>query len=349
MEVAISIGGWRNRSRGFQEVVDYVCEAERLGAAFVWSAEAWGQDAVTPLAFLAAKTSKIRLGTGILQISARAPSMTVMTVLTLNQLSQGRFVLGLGVSGPQVVEGLHGVPFAHPLSRLRETIEIVRLGLRGDKLRYSGRHFELPRPGGDGKALRIDLPPAPDLPLYLATLGPRSLELTGELADGWLGTSFLPEHADVFFEPLARGAAKTGRTLEDLDLQVATDFEIGDDVERMVAARKPRLAFVLGGMGSPRQNFYNNAYRRAGFEDAARHVQALWVDKRREEAAAAVPDEMVLKSSILGTEEAVRERLRVYREAGVNTLRLDPGGSTLEERLEMLARAIECVRDVSAP
>lgn len=348
MDVAVSIGGPRTRvGSDYLKAFDFVYEAERLGAAFVWSAEAWGSDAVTPLAYLAARTKRIRLGTGILQISARAPSMTAMTALTLSALSNDRFVLGLGVSGPQVVEGLHGVPFAKPLGRLRETIEILRIAFRGDKLAYQGEYFELPLPGGEGKALRLDLPPRPDLPIYLATLGPKSLELTGELAQGWLGTSFIPEHADAFLPSIAAGARRAGRTLRDLDLQVAVDFELGDDVERMVAERRPRMAFTLGAMGSAEHNFYNDAFRRAGYVDAAQEVQRLWLGGKRDEAATRVPDEMVLKNSILGTAAMARERLRVYRAAGVNTLRLNPGGQDLDARLGNLARAIELIAEVA--
>jgi F420-dependent oxidoreductase-like protein len=257
-------------------------------------------------------------------------------------------MLGLGASGPQVVEGLHGVAFAHPLARLRETFEIVRMAFRGEKLVHQGRHFALPRPGGEGKALRLAHPPNPGIPIYFATLGPKGLELTGELADGWLGTSFMPEHSDVFFRHLAHGAARRGRKLEELDLQVGGGIEFGSNVERMVRARKPQLAFTLGAMGSRRHNFYNAAYRRAGFEDAAVEVQRLWLEGKREEAAACVPDELVLKTHLLGTEAMVRERIRRYREAGVTTLRLAPTGDTRSERLDTLGRGIELVREECA-
>ena len=346
MRIAIQIGGPGSGDPAvWREAVSFACEAEALGVDSAWSAEAWGQDAVAPLAFLAARTSRLRLGTGILQISARAPSMTAMTALTLATLSENRFLLGLGASGPQVVEGLHGVAFAHPLARLRETCEIVRMAFRGEKLVYQGRHFVLPRPGGEGKGLRLAHPPNPAIPIYFATLGAKGLALTGELADGWLGTSFMPEHADVFFSHIARGAALQGRKLEQLDLQVGGGIEFGSDVERMVRARKPQLAFTLGAMGSRRHNFYNAAYRRAGFEDAALEVQGLWLEGKRDEAVARVPDEMVLKSHLLGTEAMVRERIRLYRDAGVTTLRLAPAGHTLGERLDALGRAIALVRE----
>lgn len=345
MQIGIGFGGAASgRTRDWENTVDFVCEAERLGADVAWSAEAWGYDAVAPLAFLAARTRHLRFGTGIMQISARTPSMTAMTALTLATISGDRFILGLGASGPQVVEGLHGVPFAYPLQRMRETIEIVRMAFRGEKLAYHGRHYVLPRPGGEGKALRLSQPPNPDLPIYLATLGPRSLELTGELADGWLGTSFTPEHAEAFTTHLAAGAAKAGRSLADLDLQVGGSVAFGDDVERLVAPRKAGLAFTLGAMGSRQHNFYNAAFKRGGFHDAAVEVQRLWLDGKRDEAARRVPDEMVLQTSLLGTEAMVRERIRRYRDAGVTTLRLDPAGSSMAERLETLGHAIDLVR-----
>lgn len=344
MRTAISIGGAGAAGQPWPEAVEYVREAERLGVDFVWSAEAWGQDAVTSLAYLAAVTSRIRLGTGIMQVTARVPSMIAMTALSLDRLSGGRFVLGLGVSGPQVVEGLHGAPFDRPLERLRETLDVVEMGLRGERIAYAGRHFTLPRPGGEGKALALAADPRPDLPIYLATLGPRSLELTGERASGWLGTSFVPDRADTVLEPLARGAARAGRQLSGLDLQAGGRLRVTDDVAGAVAALKPEMAFQLGAMGSAARNFYNDAFRRAGWEEEAREVQRLWLARRRAEAAAAVPDDLVLRSSLVGPPEAVRERIRVYREAGVTTLRLSPAGGTLAERLDQLGQALDLMR-----
>jgi F420-dependent oxidoreductase-like protein len=192
--------------------ITYALEAERLGIDFVWSPELWGYDAVTPLAYLAAKTSRIRLGTGIMQIGARTPAMIAMTAMTMSALSQDRFVLGLGVSGPQVMEGWHGVAFARPLQRTQEIIDIVRMIARGERLTYTGEIYHLPLPGSEGKALVSFAQPQPNLPIYLATLGPKNLELTGELADGWLGTSFLPEHARLFFDHIETGARR-GRFL----------------------------------------------------------------------------------------------------------------------------------------
>jgi F420-dependent oxidoreductase-like protein len=343
VKTAIGIGSAYYNGEDWDALVDYTVEADRMGVDFVWSAEAWGMDAIVPLAFVAARTQNIRLGTGILQISSRVPSMIAMTAQSLDTVSRGRFVLGLGVSGPQVVEGLHGAAFAQPLSRLRECLAIVRMGLAGEKLAYEGRHYVLPRPGGEGKPIRLSQPPRPELPIYLATLGPKAMELTGEHAQGWLGTSFIPEHADVFLEPLKRGLARSGRALADMDIQVGGSFEISDDVERLVAERRPGMAFTLGAMGSAQTNFYNDAFRRAGYEDAAIEVQKLWVAGKRDQAVAAVPDEMVLKTSLIGTEEMVRERLRAYRDAGVTTLRLSTTGKDWRSRTESLAQALDVI------
>ena len=327
--------------------VNYAVEAERLGVDIVWCPEAWGYDAVTPLAYLAAKTTRMRLGTGIMQVVARTPAMTAMTAMTLASLSGDRFVLGLGVSGPQVVEGWHGVRFARSLQRLREVIDIVRMVTRGERLTYHGEIYQLPLPGGEGKALVSSARPRPDIPIYLATLGPKSLELTGELANGWLGTSFMPEHAAIFFDHIAAGATHAGRSLSDLDLQVSAGVvAFSDDVDALIAPRKPGLAFTLGAMGSQQHNFYNEAYRRAGYADVAIEVQDLWLKGQRKEAATRVPDELVLKTNLIGTEEMVRERLRKYRDAGINTLIVAPEGQTLEERVTTLGRLVELVKDV---
>jgi F420-dependent oxidoreductase-like protein len=347
MKVAIGIGGAASgRKRDWDETVAFAVEAEKLGVDCAWSAEAWGMDAVSPLAYLAARTTTLRLGTGIMQISARAPVMTAMTALTLAAISGDRFVLGLGASGPQVVEGLHGTAFARPHRRMRETIEIVRKAFAGERIEYRGDHFQLPLPGGEGKAIRLSQPANPAIPIYLATLGPRGLELTGELADGWLGTSFSPESAAAFTTHLAAGAQRSGRSLSDLDLQVGGAVGFGDDIERLTAPHKPRLAFTLGAMGSPQHNFYNAAYRRGEFAEVAERSQALWLEGRRDEAAACIPDEMVLAGNLLGTHDMVRERIARYRDVGISTLRLDPLGSTPEERLDTLGRAIELVREV---
>jgi len=256
MRVAISL---RLANDDWAAASTWVTEAERLGVDCVWSAEAWGHDAVTPLAFLAARTTRIGLGSGIVQAGTRTPALVAMTAMSLASMSGNRFRLGLGVSGPQVIEGWHGIRFDRPVRRMRETVEIVRQLCRGERSSYRGEIYELPLPGGEGKPLRAGARPQPAVPIYLATLAPRSLELTGEIAQGWLGTSFMPEHAQIFTGPLAAGAARAGRALADLDLQAGGAVAFGDDLERLIAPRKPGLAFTLGAMGSRQHNFYNEA------------------------------------------------------------------------------------------
>jgi len=341
MRVAIAL---RLANDDWQAASAYAVEAERLGVDCLWSAEAWGHDAVTPLAFLAARTSRIRLGTGIMQAGTRTPALIAMTAMSLAAMSGGRFILGLGVSGPQVIEGWHGIRFERPVQRMRETVEIVLRAARGERLAYKGKIYELPLPGGEGKALRSAARAQPEIPIYLATLSPRSLEMTGELADGWLGTSFMPEHARVFLDHLEAGAVRAGRSLAQLDLQAGGVVAFSDDVERLIPSRKPGLAFTLGAMGSRQHNFYNDAFKRAGYEDVAVEVQRLWLDGRREEAAARVPDELVLKTNLLGTEAMVRKRLEAYRQAGITTLRVEPAGDSLDARLATLGRLLELVR-----
>ena len=340
----VAIGLRLESNEHWEQAATYVVEAERLGVDCVWSHESWGLDAATPLAFMAARTSRIRLGSGIMQAGTRTPALLTMTALSLASMSSGRFLLGLGVSGPQVIEGWHGIRFDRPVTRMREIVDIVRRGVRGERVTYKGQIYELPLPGGEGKALRTSASARPDIPIYLATLSPRSLEMTGEIADGWLGTSFMPEHARVFFDSIEAGAKKAGRGLAQLDLQAGGHVAFGDDVERLLAARKPGLAFTLGAMGSRQHNFYNDAFKRAGYTDAAVEVQRLWLDGKRDEAAARVPDEIAIKANLLGTEAMVRERVAIYRRSGITTLRVDPGGGSLEARLATLGRLMEIVK-----
>ncbi len=341
LRTSIAIGAADSgRKRGFEDVVRFVQEAERLGVDDVWSAEAWGQDAIAPLAWVGARTERIRLGTGIMQISARVPAMTAMTAMTMASLSGDRFVLGLGASGPQVVEGLHGRPFRAPLERMRETIEIVRLAFSGEKIEYHGRHHELPLPGGEGKPLRLSQPANTGIPIYLATLAPKALELTGAMADGWLGTSFTPEGAEAHLGPLRRGAEAAGRRLEDLDLQAGGVVGFGDP-EALAEPLKRQLAFTLGAMGSAKTNFYNDAFKRGGWEEDAVAVQALWVAGKRDEAVARVPTEMVLQANLLGDETMVKQRLAAFRDAGITTLRLSPLGADDHARLDTLGKTLD--------
>ena len=344
MRTAIQLSA---ESGPWSELVDYVTEAERLGVDVCWVAEAWGGDAATPIAALSQRTERMLLGSGVFQVGARSAAMVAMTALTLQHLSDGRFLLGLGASGPQVVEGLHGVSFDRPLTRMRETIEVVRLAEAGERLALDGDEVRLPRPGGGGKALRLSIRSEYPVPVYIASLSPRMLALTGEVADGWLGTSFVPEGAAPTFEALAAGAARTGRTLDDLDRCQGAEVAFAEDeveLTAMVAARKPGLAFSLGGMGSATTNFYNDAYARQGWAEVANESQQLWLDGQREAAAGVIPDEMVLATTLLGTEPMVAERLRVWRDVGITTVRLYPAGRDLDARLDTLGRALDLVR-----
>ena len=343
MKASISIGSAYYDGEGWDDIVSFVEVADRLGVDSAWSAEAWGMESVTSLAFLAARTSKIRLGTGIMQVSARTPAMTAMTALSLAMLSGDRFCLGLGLSGPQVVEGLHGAAFERPLGRLREYLSVVKMALAGERLIFDGDQIKLPRKGGEGKPLRLSMPPKPDLPIYLATLGEKSLELTGEVADGWLGTSFIPERADAMLEPIRRGAARANRDFSEIEIHVGANIEISEDVESLLDKYRKGMAFTLGAMGSAKTNFYNAAYARAGFEDAAREVQALWIAGKRQEAAAAVPDDMLLAAHPIGTEDMVRARLRAFKAAGADVLRLSTLGRTLSERTAHLEQCLDLI------
>ncbi|MEU6990267.1 LLM class flavin-dependent oxidoreductase [Streptomyces sp. NPDC046465] len=335
----------------WRETVDFVTEAEKLGMDICWVAEAWGSEAPSPLGYLAARTERMLLGSGIIQLATRSPVAIARAALTLSQISEGRFLLGLGPSGPQVIEGLHGVPFARPLSRMRETVEIVRQAVSGEKIAYEGREFTVPLPGGDARPMRLSLRAEHDLPVYLATLSPRMLRLTGEVADGWLGTSFVPEGAkEAYFDHLDEGLGASGRTRADLDICQGAEVAFADDEETlraMVAGRKKELAFSLGGMGSATTNFYNSAYSRQGWAEVAAEVRERWQAGDRDGAAGLVTDEMVLATTLIGTEEMVRERLRVWRAAGVDTVRFYPAGDTLDARLTTLGRAIDLVRETA--
>jgi len=317
-----------------KDAVEFAVEAERLGLDVCWVAEAWGADAPSPLGYLAARTERMLLGSGVIQVGTRSPVTIAQTAMTLDRLSGGRFLLGLGVSGPQVMEGLHGVPFGHPLGRMRETVEIVRQVFTGEKVTYEGRHYGLPLPGS--KPMRVSLPSA-SVPVYLATLSPKMLALTGEIADGWLGTSFIPERARAYFEHLDAGLARAGRTRASLDVCQGAEINLVDEAE---------LAFSLGGMGTATANFYNDAYSRQGWAEVAARVRERWQAGDRDGAAALVTDEMVLATTLIGTEDMVRARLATWREAGVDTVRLYPAGDTLAARLDTLARGIALVRSL---
>src|SRR5438552_7000609 len=296
-------------------------EADRLGYAVVWSAEAYGSDAVSMLAWMAGQTQRIDIGAAVLQIPARTPAMTAMTAATLDTLSGGRFRLGLGVSGPQVSEGWHGVRFARPLQRTREYVEIVKRAVAGEAVAYQGQFYTLPLPDGPGKALKLSFHPLRTrIPTYLAAVGPKNLELAGELADGWLAVFFAPEHAAEQLESIAAGRSRVGRTVEGFDVVPSVPVVIGDDVAACAELVRWYAALYVGGMGSREQNFYNQLAVRMGYADAAREVQDLYLARRHRDAAAAVPLEFIDRTSLLGPVERIAARMREYAAAGVTTL-----------------------------
>ena len=333
MRIAVAVNGLGDDDLAF------VVEAERLGADSVWVAEAWGYDAFTPLAFLAARTSRIRLATGIAQIGARTPALLAMSAMSMQALSGGRFLLGLGTSGPQVMEGWHGVRFSSPLGMTRETIEILRTVTAGERLAHDGAVYQLPLPDSAGRAIRSMAPPTP-VPVYLAALGPRNLALTGELADGWLANAFVPETAESFLEPLAAGAARSGRTVADLDIVVPVGVEFTDDEEEAARRHAGGYAFTIGAMGNRSQNFYNAAFERQGYGEDIRAVQELWLAGDRKGAADRVPLDIGRRTNLLGSADQVRERVALYRAAGVGTLQAKLTGS-LDDRLTTLGTLLE--------
>ncbi len=342
LKVSVGIG---LRDERWEETVEWAVEVERLGVDSIWSSETWGFDAATPIAFIAARTQTIGLGTSIMQVGARTPAAVAMTALSLSSMSGGRFMLGLGTSGPVVIEGWHGVPFARPYTRLRETVEIVRLATSGERLAYEGLAHRLPLKQGM-RPLRAAVAPRP-IEIHLATLGPRSLEMTGELADGWIASSFIAEHASVFLKHLRIGAERAGRSLDDIERRAGGVVEFGD-LEQLLPVRKPGFAFEMGAMGPPEHNFYRNAYARQGYAELTERVLALWLERRRDEAAALIPDELVIGSNFLGDEAQVRDRIRGYRDNGITTLSVAPAGDTLRDRLETMARFMDLVGQVNS-
>ncbi|MBU3064504.1 LLM class flavin-dependent oxidoreductase [Nocardia sp. NEAU-G5] len=331
-----------------RDTLNFVVEAEAMGLDVCWVAEAWGSDAPSVLGYLAARTERILLGSGIIQLGTRTPVAIGQAALTLADLSGGRFLLGLGASGPQVIEGLHGVRFERPLTRMRETVQIVRQVFAGEKISFSGKQFQIPLPG-EARPMRLSKAANPDIPIYLATLSPRMLELTGEIADGWLGTSFVPEGAHAYFDHLDAGLTASARTRADLDICQGAEIALFDDEDRMrehIRGRTMELAFSIGGMGSAGTNFYNAAYGRQGWSGVTGEIRDRWQAGDREGAAALVTDEMVLATTLIGTEPMVRERLRVWRDAGVDTVRMYPAGETLDDKLATLGRGIELVREI---
>lgn len=323
MKLAINIGYSGSK---MTLPLDLVLGVERLGYDSVWTAEAYGSDAVTPLAYLAAKTTRIKLGTGIMQIPGRTPAMCAMTMSTLDALSGGRALVGLGLSGPQVVEGWHGVPYGKPAARTREYVEILRkIWARDEPVEYHGQEYQLPYTGpgasGLGKPLKSILH-GRQLPVYLATMGPVNIRATAELADGWLPIWFSPQRMNLFKPAIEEGfrRAGNGKSWKDFDIAAGCTVSIGDDVKACLAEMKPNLALYVGGMGARGKNFHNEMAIKYGYADAAARIQELYLAGRKAEAIEAVPDDLCDEMSLCGPVERIRERYRAWEDAGVTTL-----------------------------
>lgn len=323
MRLGLNFGYWGS---GATDNVAIAQEAERLGFDSLWTAEAYGSDAVTPLVWLAAKTERIKVGTAIMQMPARTPAMTAMTAATVDLLTQGRFLLGIGASGPQVVEGWHGVVYGKLLTRTREYVEIVRTVLKREQpLEHHGEYYDIPVRGGTGlgKPLKLIVHPLrSDIPIYLAAIGPKNVALAAEVADGWLPVFFSPRRIEVFRPSLEEGfrRRKDGKTLSEFDIAPTVSVVLGDDVDECRMQIKPHLALYIGGMGARGKNFYNDLACRYGYEEAAAQIQELYLSGKKNEAIAAVPDELVDEVALCGPRERIRDMLGAWREAGVTTL-----------------------------
>ncbi|NGN64876.1 LLM class F420-dependent oxidoreductase [Streptomyces sp. A7024] len=323
-------------------------EADRLGYDVCWAAEAYGSDAATVLSWVAAQTERIDVGSAIFQIPARTPAMTAMTAATLDSLSGGRFRLGLGVSGPQVSEGWYGQKFDKPLARTREYVEIVRKAMSRERLTHEGEHWTLPLPGGPGKPIKLIVHPVREqIPLYIAAIGPKNLEQTAEIADGVLLIFYAPEHAEeTTLTHLRAGRAKAGKDSEGLqgfDVVPTVPLAVGDDPRALGDQFRPYTALYVGGMGSKKQNFYNQLAQRMGYEKEAAEIQEKYLAGDKEGAAAAVPHQLIDSTTLLGPVERIAERMQAYAAAGVTTLSLAPAGFSLEERLAGLRAGVEAL------
>ncbi len=343
MKLGVHIGYW-GLGLSAQEQLQLVQEAERLGYDSVWTAEAYGSDAATILGWLAQATERIKLGSAIFQMPGRSAAMTAMTAATLDQLSGGRMLLGIGSSGPQVAEGWHGQRFAKQLQRTREYVAVVRMALARERVEFAGETLELPLPDGPGKALKLTIAPVQErIPIFLAAIGPRNTTLAAEIADGWIPTLFSPEHVGEIRSLLEEGFAKAGdgKSFEDFEIAPTVNVFVSDDRDSARDAMRPYIALYMGGMGSRKQNFYNALVQRYGFEDAAREVQDLYLEGKKEEAAAAIPGELIDTVSLCGPADVVRERLEIFGEAGVGTLMVSPMAWTFEDRLQQLRHVAE--------
>jgi len=343
MKLAVHLGYW-GLGLTSQDQLDVVLEAEKLGYDSVWTAEAYGSDAATILGWLAGQTETIRLGSAIFQMPGRSAAMTAMTAATLDQLSNGRFILGIGSSGPQVSEGWHGVRFAKQLARTRDYVAVVRMALARERVDYAGETLALPLPDGPGKALKLTIAPVQErIPIFIAAIGPKNTQLAAEIADGIIPILFSPEHAAVIRDEVQAGVERAGddKTVADVEIAPQVQVFVSDDRERARDLMRPFLALYIGGMGSREKNFYNQLVQRYGFEAAAKEVQDLYLDGKKDEAAVALPDELIDTITVCGPKEHVRERLAAYREAGIGTLGVTPMAFTRRERLEQLRLVAE--------
>jgi F420-dependent oxidoreductase-like protein len=341
------MGIFLNYAGGFAETVVELADYERAGADIVFVPEAYSFDAVSQLGYIAAKTERMQIASGILPLYSRTPALLAMTAAGLDYVSGGRFMLGLGASGPQVIEGWHGVPYDAPIGRSREIIEICRMVWRRERLAYRGRYYQLPLEGGTGlgKPLKlINHPVREAIPIALAAIGPKNVAVAVELAESWMPIFYLPEKsAEVWGAAVAEGSAKRDPALGPLDVIAHARLAIGDDVTHLRDYSRPELALYIGGMGARGRNFYNDLARRFGYEAEAKAIQDAYLDGRKQEAEALVPPELVERTSLIGPEGYVRERLAAYRESGVTTLNVTPLAPTHEARV----RLIEQVRSLA--
>ncbi|HEY1592318.1 MAG TPA: LLM class F420-dependent oxidoreductase [Solirubrobacteraceae bacterium] len=341
MKLGAYLGYW-GVGMGGGDLLATVRKAEALGYDSAWTAEAYGSDAATVLAYVAAGTETIKLGSAIFQMPARSPAMTAMTAASIDQLSGGRMLLGIGPSGPQVAEGWHGQRFARQLQRTREYVAVLRMALARERVEFHGETIELPLPDGPGKALKLMIAPAQEqIPIYLAAIGPKNTSLAGEIADGWIPTLFSPEHISSFLQLLEEGAARGGRTLDGFDIAPVVNSYVSEDHEYARNLMRPGIALYVGGMGSRKQNFYNNVVQRYGFEAEAKEIQDLYLEGRKDEAAAAVPEALVDTVTLCGPRDVVRDRLAAYRDAGVGTLMVAAMAFAPEEREAQLTAVAE--------
>ncbi|MFI0239358.1 LLM class F420-dependent oxidoreductase [Streptomyces sp. NPDC016845] len=345
MKLGINLGYWGAGMDADNLAV--AKEADKLGYAVCWAAEAYGSDAATVLAYVAAQTERIDVGSAIFQIPARQPTMTAMTASTLDSLSGGRFRLGLGVSGPQVSEGWYGVKFDKPLARTREYVEIVRKAMSRERVSYDGAHWTLPLPEGPGKPLKLTLHPQREhIPLYIAAIGPKNLEQTGEIADGALLIFPSAEHLEeTTITHLRAGREKAGKTMEGFDVCPTLPLAVGadKDVAALADFFRPYTALYVGGMGSPKQNFYNRLAQRMGYEKEAAEIQQKYLSGDKDGAAAAVPHQLIDSTTLLGSVDRIADRMRAYAAAGVTTLTINPAGFTLDERVAALRAGTEAL------